>query len=121
MNTKPRMFSVTNHLVNPVLRPLLRGPFGRWFGRHLAVIRYTGRRTGTAYELVTQYARDGATVWIVPAALSSCASTSPLTRPHRHDRARIHDPSECQRCRMCVPVCASRAGSWPTVLCGPTP
>jgi hypothetical protein len=60
------MCFVTNHVVNPVLRPLLRGPFGRWLGRHLAVIRLTGRRTGIAYELVTQYARDGATVWIVP-------------------------------------------------------
>jgi len=57
---------VTNHLVNPLVRPLLRGPLGRWLGRHLAVIRYTGRRTARAYELVTQYARDGSTVWIVP-------------------------------------------------------
>jgi hypothetical protein len=57
---------ITNRLVNRVFAPLLRGPLGRRLGHHFAVIHYRGRRTGTAYELVTQYARDGATVWIMP-------------------------------------------------------
>jgi hypothetical protein len=55
-----------NHLANPVLRPLLHGPAGHRLGRHLALIRYRGRRTGRSYELPVQYARDGDRVWIVP-------------------------------------------------------
>jgi hypothetical protein len=66
VSSKPRSFWLTNHVANPVLRPILRGPLGWRFGRHLAVIRYRGRRTGTTRELVTQYARDRSTVWIVP-------------------------------------------------------
>lgn len=66
MSAARRSFWLTNRLVNPVLRPVLRGPLGRWFGRHLAVVRYRGRRSGNQYELVAQYARDGSTVWIVP-------------------------------------------------------
>ena len=30
---------VTNHLANPVLRPLLHGPAERRLGRHLALLR----------------------------------------------------------------------------------
>ena len=56
---------VTNHLANPVLRPLLRGPFGRRFGQRLAVLRYKGRRTGRVRELVVQYVREGDSVWIM--------------------------------------------------------
>lgn len=66
MSATRQPFWVTNRLVNPVLAPLLRGSLGRRLGRQLAVIRYRGRRTGTVYELVTQYARDGTTVWIMP-------------------------------------------------------
>ena len=56
---------LTNRLVNPLLRRLLRTRFGRWAGRGLAVLRYTGTRTGQPHELVCQYARDGETVWIL--------------------------------------------------------
>ena len=54
-----------NRVANPVLLRLLRGPAGRWLGRRLAVLRYTGVRTGRARELVVLYARTGASVWIV--------------------------------------------------------
>jgi hypothetical protein len=57
---------VTNHLANPILRPLLHSPAGHWLGRRLALIRYPGRRTGRTYELPVQYARDGARIWILP-------------------------------------------------------
>jgi hypothetical protein len=57
---------VTNHLANPILRPLLRGPAGHRLGRRLALIRYPGRRTGRRYELPVQYARDGNRIWIQP-------------------------------------------------------
>ena len=61
-----RAFWMTNHVANPLLRPLLRGPLGGRWGRRLAVLRYRGRRTGETRELVVQYARDGDRVWILP-------------------------------------------------------
>jgi hypothetical protein len=54
-----------NRVVNPVLLPLLRSPAGRWLGRRLAVLRYTGVRTGRRRELVVGYVRTGPTVWIL--------------------------------------------------------
>lgn len=57
--------ALTNRLANPVLRRVLRTPLGRRLGRSLAVLRYTGRRTGQPHELVCQYARDGDTAWIL--------------------------------------------------------
>ncbi len=65
---RPPGIRVTNQLANPLLRPLLRGPAGHRLGRHLALIRYRGRRTGRSYELPVQYARDGGRIWILPAA-----------------------------------------------------
>jgi hypothetical protein len=61
-----RGFWITNHLANPVVKGLLRSPAGRRMGRHLAVLRYRGRRTGQPHELVVQYARDGRQVWVLP-------------------------------------------------------
>ena len=61
-------FWLTNRVANPVLRRVLRTPLGRRLGRGLAVLRYTGRRTGTPHELVCQYARDGDTVWVLVGA-----------------------------------------------------
>jgi len=58
------VFRLTNRVANPVLLRLLRSPAGRWLGRRLAVLRYTGVRTGRPYELVVLYARSGPTVWI---------------------------------------------------------
>ena len=58
-------FWVTNRVANPVLRRLLRGPAGRYLGRGLMVLRYTGTVTGRPHELVVQYARDGDTVWVL--------------------------------------------------------
>ena len=57
---------VTNHLANPLLRRLLRGPAGHRLSRRLALIRYRGRLTGRMYELPVQFARDGNRVWILP-------------------------------------------------------
>jgi len=63
---QPPAIWVTNHLANPVLRALLHSPAGRRLGRHLALIRYRGRRTGRVYELPVQYTRDGDRIWITP-------------------------------------------------------
>ena len=58
-------FRAPNRLANPVLRPLLRTRAGALIGRRLALLRYTGTRTGLPHELVVQYARDGETVWVL--------------------------------------------------------
>jgi hypothetical protein len=57
-------FQLTNRLTNPVLRRLLKTRAGRLPGRRLAVIRYTGVRTGRPHELIAGYARDDGVVWI---------------------------------------------------------
>ncbi len=59
------VFRLLNRVVNPVLLRLLHGPGGRRLGRRLAVLRYTGVRTGRPHEVVVLYARTDATVWIV--------------------------------------------------------
>ncbi|RBY87644.1 nitroreductase/quinone reductase family protein [Blastococcus sp. TF02A-30] len=56
---------LTNRVANPLLRRVLRTRLGRRLGRGLAVLRYTGARTGQPHELVCQYARDGASVWVL--------------------------------------------------------
>ena len=37
---RPPGICITNHLANPILRPLLRCPAGRRLGRRLALIRF---------------------------------------------------------------------------------
>jgi hypothetical protein len=58
-------FWILNRVANPVLRRVLRAPPGRRLGRSLAVLRYTGTRTGKPHELVCQYVRQGGTVWVL--------------------------------------------------------
>jgi hypothetical protein len=60
----PVVRGLVNHVANPPMRALLRSPAGRRLGRHLAVIRYTGVRTGLRRELVAGYARSGTAAWI---------------------------------------------------------
>ena len=55
----------TNSVANPVLRPVLRSPLGRLLGRRLAVLRYTGVRTGRPHSLVCGYARTPHAVWVL--------------------------------------------------------
>ncbi|MGZ4516807.1 MAG: nitroreductase/quinone reductase family protein [Mycobacteriaceae bacterium] len=63
---RPVSLWATKHVANPVVRPLLRRPIGHRLGRHVALLRYRGRRTGRSYELPVQYVRDGNRVWILP-------------------------------------------------------
>jgi F420H(2)-dependent quinone reductase len=58
---------VKNHVGNPVIRPLLRTRFGRRLGKHTALLRYRGRRTGRAYELPVGYTRVDGRLWILVA------------------------------------------------------
>jgi hypothetical protein len=60
----PGRHLLTNHVANPAMRRLLRSRAGRMLGRHLAVIGYTGARTGRPRELVAGYARAGDTAWV---------------------------------------------------------
>jgi hypothetical protein len=60
-----RGFWLTNRVVNPFLRLVLRSRIGRRSGRRLAVLGYRGRRTGELRELVAMYVRDAGRVWIL--------------------------------------------------------
>ncbi len=104
--------AVTNHLVNPVLRRLLKRRVGRRLGRRLAVLRYTGVRTGRPYELVAGYARQDGSVWLWVGAAEQKAWWRNLRAPapidlwlagERH-RARAHAVAGAQ------PPAAAAAG-----------
>ena len=57
-----------NHIVNPVVRWLLRSPFHRLLSRKILLITVRGRRTGRAYTIPVQYVRTGAMLYVVPGA-----------------------------------------------------
>jgi hypothetical protein len=59
-----RAVSAGNAAANRLLLPLLRSPAGRLLGRRLAVLEYTGRRTGLPRQLVAFYVSDGIRVRI---------------------------------------------------------
>lgn len=50
-------FWVLDHAVNPVVRALLRSPWGGRFGRSLVLVDYRGRRSGRARHLVAHAER----------------------------------------------------------------
>jgi F420H(2)-dependent quinone reductase len=118
---------LTNRLANPVLRRLLRTPLGRGPGRSLAVLRYTGRRTGAAHELVCQYFRDGDRVWILVGQAEhktwwrNLRSPAPveLWLTGRHVRGTAvavtgrEDPDECGRGLAAYAARVPRAGALP--------
>jgi hypothetical protein len=118
---------LTNRLANPVLRRLLRTPLGRFLGRSLAVLRYTGSRTGMPHELVCQYVRDGDRVWILvgraeqktwwrnlrsPAAVELwlAGRRAPATAVAVTGR---EDPDECGRGLAAYAARVPRAGALP--------
>ena len=57
-----------NHLVNPIVRLILRSPLHRLFSGSILLITYQGRRSGKTYTLPVQYVRTGDTLNIVPGA-----------------------------------------------------
>jgi hypothetical protein len=59
-----RFFLLTNLVLNRLLIPLLESRAGRPLGARLAVVEYTGRRSGRRHRLVTQYVVEGSTVLI---------------------------------------------------------
>jgi hypothetical protein len=52
-------FWIFNHLLNPVVKATLRSPLHRVFSRSLAVLTYTGRRSGRRRSLPVMYAQAG--------------------------------------------------------------
>jgi hypothetical protein len=57
-----RGFGLMNRVVNTAIIHALRGPMGSRLGRRLAVVDYSGRRSGRACQLVAQYVVDGRTL-----------------------------------------------------------
>lgn len=54
-----------HYVVNPLMRALLRTPFGaRRVGRQLLLLVYTGRRSGRRYTIPVGYARAGDVVYL---------------------------------------------------------
>jgi hypothetical protein len=61
---RTRSFSITNDLANGILIRALKSKAGRRLGKRLAVLEYTGRRSGMPYQLVTHSVVAGGTVRI---------------------------------------------------------
>jgi hypothetical protein len=57
-----------NHLVNPVVRALLRSPLHWLLSRRLVLLRVTGRRSGRTFELPVGYVRDDAGILVTVGA-----------------------------------------------------
>jgi hypothetical protein len=57
-------FTFLNRVVNPLVRWLIRSPLHRVASRRLALITYTGRRSGCRYTIPVGYQMAGAQVTI---------------------------------------------------------
>ncbi|MEI6289463.1 MAG: nitroreductase/quinone reductase family protein [Chloroflexota bacterium] len=60
------MFGFMNHVVNPIIIFLLRGPFRKSWGAGMLVLTYHGRKSGKAYSLPVNYFQDGGDIIIIP-------------------------------------------------------
>lgn len=77
-------FTFLNRVVNPLVRWLIGSPFHRLASRWLALITYTGRRTGRRYTIPVSYQMAGAQVTI------KCRLARPqgvVAEPHGHGSA----------------------------------
>jgi deazaflavin-dependent oxidoreductase (nitroreductase family) len=50
---------MVNHVVNPIVRGVLRSPLHRLLSSPLVVLSYTGRRSGRRRSLPVMYVQDG--------------------------------------------------------------
>lgn len=62
--TRNRGFSITNDVANVALIPALKSKVGQRVRTRLAVLEYTGRRSGIPHQLVAHYVVTGPTVRI---------------------------------------------------------
>jgi hypothetical protein len=60
--TGHRGFAILNRTVNPLVGWLLRSPLHRLASRRLALISYTGRRSGRRHTIPVGYQMDGVDV-----------------------------------------------------------
>jgi deazaflavin-dependent oxidoreductase (nitroreductase family) len=58
------MIGVLDHLVNPVVRAVLRSPAHRLLSGSVMLLTYTGRRTGRRRTIPVMYARGGGTLLV---------------------------------------------------------
>lgn len=60
MSVAATAFAKTNVVVNKLMKPWLESPrFGRLINRRMALISYTGRRSGRTFSLPVAYSRKG--------------------------------------------------------------
>ena len=59
-------FWLMNHLVNPMLRVLLRSPLHGLLSDSILLLTYRGKKSGKQYTLPVQYVRIGQTFYILP-------------------------------------------------------
>jgi deazaflavin-dependent oxidoreductase (nitroreductase family) len=57
-----------NHLINPLVRALLRSPLHPLLSRRLLLLRVTGRRSGRTHEVPVGYLYDGSEVLVTVGA-----------------------------------------------------
>jgi hypothetical protein len=57
-----------NHLVNPIVRLILRSPVHRLLSGSIALITYRGRKSGKTYTLQAQYVQADGLIYILPGA-----------------------------------------------------
>jgi hypothetical protein len=62
--TGRRGFAVLNHAINPLVRWLMRSPLHRLASRRVALISYTGRRSGRRFTIPVGYEMEGLEVTI---------------------------------------------------------
>ena len=124
-----RGYRMTNGLASPVLRRVLRWPPGRSLGRSLAVVRYTGRRTGAPHELVCRYVPDGDRIWILVGQAEhetwwlSLRTPAPvgLWPAGRHVRATAVAVVGAEEPEECASGLAAYSGAGPGVVATPVP
>jgi deazaflavin-dependent oxidoreductase (nitroreductase family) len=57
-----------NHVLNPIVRLILRSPFHRLFSGSIVLITYQGRKSGKTYTLPVQYVQADKLIYILPGA-----------------------------------------------------
>ena len=67
MNEMVTAFSFPNHVINPLIRLILRSPLRFLLGDNLIAITYSGRRSGHKFSLVAMYAEFGKELLVVVA------------------------------------------------------
>lgn len=61
------MFWFMNHILNPFIIYLLRGPFKQSMGASMLVLTCQGKKTGRKFSLPVSYAQEGQDIFIIPA------------------------------------------------------